>query len=451
MAQIWLTGAENPAHHEVLTRCSAPRLAFNVSAWARNNRSSWKNGLGHQFDWIAWADGPSTVEDLGDATKAMGIPPSYVIGPEEWSFHPHWIPVWNGQEPAPSPHVGSSLVVTDTVFTDRALRRRVLGGRKRDSLLGVITGKTRGVDKFDLIISSAWWSAAKNGETQVWTGTKMSRYNASRKMEQREKHSEDIEALGVDPGRVMADDSDAVAELAVRSWIEFGNSIEGPPPTPDREPSHSSRTRPEVDTDSYIEYGELERRAQRADIVSPRDRHIVLPTMSALSRTIKDPITGEERSEGVIGSSHASLRQCDNCFLAPSCPQYQAGADCAYHIPVEIRSREQLQATLQAVLEIQTQRVLQARFAEEITGQEMDPLVGREMDRLFNLTSKMKTVMAQSDSLKVTIEGSGSGVEASGGALSKLFGATIGDEARQLRDPLASDKILEIADDGSNS
>lgn len=437
MTQVWLSGAENPDLHKYLDG-DAFRIAINVSAWERNYSSNWSPGFSTEgVEWLAWADDLSCdVDPLGRIVEAMGHPPKYVVGPEAWSFHPQWMPVWSGDGEL-QPHVGGSMFVTDSVFADKGLRRRALGARRRDSIIGVITGKTRGVDQFDMIISSAWWSVVRNGETQVWNGTKMCRYNASRKSEVRERHEEDIKALGVDYESVLNDETMALAKLAIRSWVELANVVGD-----DTEVSQYSSSEVAIPDNSR---GPVDGNRQwLPDIGAPREGTKLLPGMGLAMKPVTDAITGEESELRVVVSESTPLRRCDNCFLASSCPEYKPGAECAYSIPVEIRSRDQIQGVLQAVLEIQTQRVLLARFAEEISGQDMDPMVGKEMDRLFNLTGKMKAVLDQADTLNISISGHGaSAVEAGGGVISKLFGASSGEDARRLRSPIPTDKVLE--------
>lgn len=167
--------------------------------------------------------------------------------------------------------------------------------------------------------------------------------------------------------------------------------------------------------------------------------------MQAFVKQTED-LQGTVSESLVVQSTSESLRQCNNCYLADSCPSFTPDASCAYAIPVEIRSREQMESVMQAVLEIQTQRVMQARFSEEITGQELAPEVGREMDRLFSLTAKMQESLDTRDSLTLTVSAKGAGGQA-GGALSRLFGAQVADNAKALPEPVPSDAILaEVVD-----
>lgn len=431
MTAVWLAGAENPQQHQYFGMESTQRVAFNVGAWVRNYRSRWSLDFA-PVEWVAWTDSETTpVEDLADAIDVMGSYPTFVVGPPSWSQSKVYLPVWNGEGELPRQYIESGVVLTDAAFCDKAVSRRVLSARRRDSVLGVITGKSLGVERYDMVISSAWWSVQKNGETQVWDGRKLRRYNAYSKERVRTYHRDDIEALGVDPDRVLADDVPALTVLAMRSWNAFDSSDD-------------RGVAPESTMPALVEEPDSGSGRNLPATPVARERH-VLPVMQAFVKQTED-LQGTVSESLVVQSTRDSLRQCNNCYLADSCPSFTPDASCAYAIPVEIRSREQMESVMQAVLEIQTQRVMQARFSEEITGQELAPEVGREMDRLFSLTAKMQESLDTRDSLTLTVSAKGGGGQA-GGALSRLFGAQVADNAMALPEPVPSDAILaEVVD-----
>jgi len=105
---------------------------------------------------------------------------------------------------------------------------------------------------------------------------------------------------------------------------------------------------------------------------------------------------------------------------------------------VQIRTKEQLQALMEAIIEIQTQRVLQARFAEEIQGQELSASTGREIDLLFKTVERMKNILDQRESFKVTVD-----AKAGGGMLTRLFGSNVGNNARQLPEPADPNAVID--------
>ena len=101
--------------------------------------------------------------------------------------------------------------------------------------------------------------------------------------------------------------------------------------------------------------------------------------------------------------------------------------ECAYKLPIEIRTKDQLQSALRALIEMQVGRVLFARFAEELEGQGLDPALSAEMDRVFNLVEKFSNISDTRDMVRLQVEARGNA-----GVLSRIFGARAGDTARQL-------------------
>ena len=98
--------------------------------------------------------------------------------------------------------------------------------------------------------------------------------------------------------------------------------------------------------------------------------------MEADTITVRDDAGNEVEQHNTISSVAGSVRQCSTCALGPACPSYQPGNSCAYNIPVVIRTKDQRQAVLRTLVEIQTQRILMGSFAEQVNGQP-DALVGR--------------------------------------------------------------------------
>lgn len=439
MASIYLAGAENPAHQQIMASCAALKVAVNVTSLRRRKTFSWSLDLPYpEWEWVAYCDGPATAEDLQLVLDAAAKPPTHVIGPPSWEDHPGYIPLWNGEGDMPR---HSGLVVTDRVFRDKAMRRKTLSSRTLGTVLGAITGTTdTDIGRLDIVVSGAWWSSMKYGETQVWDGRAMHRYNADRKSEVRARHRDDILALGIDFDAVMLEDPDETARLAVASWRAYEESLS-------RANVVKLVPRSEVSINEDDESMSDVSSGSAIDMPVVQDRHrALLPVIGLSSIT-----TTERQGDGstileeqpVVRSVHSSIRACDNCYLAQAgCPGFQPGHRCAYAIPVEIRSKDQLQAVMQALIEMQTQRVLMARFAEELSGQELTPEVGRELDRLFSSVEKMRDIMDNRDTLKMTVEARGKA-----GVLSRLFGDRVGANARVLGTPIDPDNVIDTVFD----
>lgn len=121
------------------------------------------------------------------------------------------------------------------------------------------------------------------------------------------------------------------------------------------------------------------------------------------------------------------LRQCNSCYLSSRCPAFSEHSECAYKLPIEIRTKDQLQAALRALIEMQVGRVLFARFAEELEGQGLDPALSAEMDRVFNLVEKFSNISDTRDMVRLQVEARGNA-----GVLSRIFGQKAGEVSRQL-------------------
>jgi hypothetical protein len=127
----------------------------------------------------------------------------------------------------------------------------------------------------------------------------------------------------------------------------------------------------------------------------------------------------------LLTSRHQSLRQCNTCFVAANCPAHVQDSECAYDLPVEVKTKDQMKSLLNAVIEMQGQRVAFMRYAEEVSGGYADPNLSQEIDRLFSLVAGVKALDENRESLKISVER-----QSSGGVLSAIFG----DRAQVLRE-----------------
>jgi hypothetical protein len=433
---LYFAGAEDPSAYEILSIAGAERVAINVAQWGRNYRQQWPDLDRTDFpEWLAWSDSVYVLDDLLALIDLIGKPPTYIVGDEEcdWNVHPGFLPLWEGHGTMPRTVVGGGIAVVDRVFTDSFMSKQVLSSRKREQVLCAITGKSRHLEKWDIVVTAAWQSTIRYGETQIWDGSHLHRLEANRKSEIRSKFTDEIEGLGVDPWNVLADDSMSVATLAVRSWMAFEDKHLSPVPTDISEVSNELESAPP--RDAVI--------PERLMTTRSEGRH-VLPSMALYEQSIAEK-DGHESMELQVGSVDSSLRRCDNCFLAPTCPAYTAGSECGYAIPVRITNKRQMMSVLNAMLEIQTQRVFQHRFAEEVQGQELDPATSTEMAKLFAMADRLKAIADERDTLSINVSataGTGNGV------LSQLFGKSVGEAAMEYTHSIDSEDILEAIEVG---
>jgi hypothetical protein len=169
-----------------------------------------------------------------------------------------------------------------------------------------------------------------------------------------------------------------------------------------------------------------------------------LPVFGYQMKTIVD--TDDEgrdvlKEVPVVHSQYSSLRQCNTCFVAANCPAFKDNNTCAFNLPVEVKTKDQLKGLLTAIIEMQGQRVAFMRFAEETNGGYADPNVSQEIDRLFKLVSSMKELESNKEFVRITAER-----QTSGGVLSAIFG----DRAQVLKEmpqPFNEDQTTMIIKD----
>jgi hypothetical protein len=118
----------------------------------------------------------------------------------------------------------------------------------------------------------------------------------------------------------------------------------------------------------------------------------------------------------IVRRSQEPVRQCNTCSLSANCPAYLPGNQCKFQMPIQIRTREQMQALTEAMLELQASRVFFASFSEDTTGYH-DPTVGKEMDRFAKLASVFSKLGESKETLKVEATRT-----TQGGVLSQIFG-----------------------------
>ena len=145
---------------------------------------------------------------------------------------------------------------------------------------------------------------------------------------------------------------------------------------------------------------------------------------------------GVIKESQTITSQSTSLRACDTCFVASNCPAFKPQSMCAFKLPVEVKTKEQLRSLLNAIIEMQGQRVAFARFAEQMNGGYPDQNVSAEIDRLFRLIKTTKELTDEKAYLRMTVERSGSA-----GVMSAIFG----DRADKLKEieTIDSEKVIK--------
>jgi len=310
---------------------------------------------------------------------------------------------------------------------------------------GVACAKPDNLRQVPLTTAStlSWLSPMMRGETIVWDGTRLIRYQKKQKDQARPRYKAVIERAGLDFDKIMNDDSNEVTRLAIWSYLQLEKSLNS------KLSDHSG---------GMDDPGLAETRGSTPDNrgsevrkvlspVAPEDL-MTLPVFGVNNKTI---IEKDEAGRDVIAdvpvlqSTQTSFRQCNSCFVASNCPAFTPNSSCKFSLPVEVKTKDQLKGLLNAVIEMQGARVAFARFAEELNGGYPDPNTGQEIDRLFKLVGEVKKLEENKEFIQITAQR-----QSSGGMLSALFG----DRANTLREipggAISEGEVSKIIDQGLN-
>jgi hypothetical protein len=277
------------------------------------------------------------------------------------------------------------------------------------------------------VASTTWLSASMHGETFVWAGSELKRYPARYKEQARKRHRTIFEDAGLDAQKIEADDPTEVLKLSLWSWEQQIAAI--------------SQRQGDAVTLTLIQ-GDPENGETGAAVVPlfPAGEHtegVAQPPASRVKKLLPgieqepfthrytDPDTGERasREEHRLTVTDLNVRACDGCFLARKCVEYKAGYQCAYEIPVRVRTKEQYLALLDNLIAMQTERVLFMRVVEGTEGGYADPNLSQEMDRLAKLIKLKSDIEEASFSFSMKVQAKDSSQV---GLIGRLFGKEAG-------------------------
>jgi hypothetical protein len=188
---------------------------------------------------------------------------------------------------------------------------------------------------------------------------------------------------------------------------------------------------------------DVEVRKNSAQELVQRDPNEVtnLPVFGYKMKTIVE--TGEDGKDvlkdvPVVHTQQSSLRQCDSCFVAANCPAFKPQNTCAFNLPIEVKTKDQLKALMVSMIEMQGQRVAFMRFAEEMNGGYADPNVSQEVDRLIKMVKEVNDMNSDKEFIQITAQR-----QSSGGVLSAIFGDRA-QALKELPETLKEDTVTRI-------
>ena len=292
---------------------------------------------------------------------------------------------------------------------------------------------------FSTTSTLSWLSPMRRGETIIWDGMKIARYPKKMKDQARKRYKAVVERAGLDFDKFIGDDTLEASRVAIWSYLQLEKTMK------DKDKNNITPIRPDVlvdNSDDTLYTGLMEmggygsdnsgmevRKKERAELTQRDPSEVVsMPVFGYQMKTIVDQ--DEEgrdvlKQVPVVQSQSSSLRQCDTCFVAATCPAFKPASTCAFSLPVEVKTKEQLKGLLTAIIELQGQRVAFMRFSEELNGGYADPNTSDEIDRLMKLVKSVKELDESKEFIQITAQRN-----QSGGVLSAIFG----DRAQVLKE-----------------
>jgi hypothetical protein len=280
---------------------------------------------------------------------------------------------------------------------------------------------------FESASSLAWLSPMTHGETIIWDGTRLVRYPKKMKEQARTRYRQVYEKAGLDFDKIMEDDPQEVCRLAIWSYeqLEMKLNMMSNQGFDDENLYTNSDDMDDVES-AETTLANADKRGVDVRKLEARNPEEMgnLPVFGYDLKTNVDE-HGVIQDTTHVQSQSVSLRACDTCFVASNCPAYKPQSVCAFKLPVEVKTKEQLKSLINAVIEMQGQRVAFMRFAEEMNGGYADPNVSQEIDRLFKLIKTTKELDDSREFIRMTVERQGGA-----GVLSQIFG----EKAKELNE-----------------
>jgi hypothetical protein len=296
---------------------------------------------------------------------------------------------------------------------------------------------------FDTVSTLAWISPMRRGETIVWDGAKLMRYPKKMKAQARLRYRTVVEKAGLDYKKFVDDDTKEATKVAIWSYKQLERAM-----------SKNKNSQVSDNSDDTLYTGLMElggvgsnnsgsekRKVERAEVVQRDPEDIVpLPVFGYEVKTIVENEGGHDvlKDVAVVQGQWDSLRQCNTCFVKDNCPAFKEDNACAFSLPVEVKTKEQMQGLLRSIVEMQGQRVAFMRFQEELNGGYADPNVSQEIDRLFKIVGNMKDLETNKEFVQITASR-----QTSGGILSNIFGDRAS-ALKEMQQPLTEEETTII-------
>lgn len=348
-------------------------------------------------------------------------------------FGDKFLPIWHRDQGYPElvalaekyKNVGISGKTIDADMTLSG-RVRALQSQYGTSFHGISVSNPNNLRQVPLETASslAWISPMMRGETIVWDGSKLVRYQKKMKDQARPRYKGVAEKAGLDFDLILEDDSSEVTKLAVWSYLRLEESLNKKNFNVVLSDNSDYTDDPGDAETGWVEPDNRVVDTLKVSVERDLSELKTLPVFSVTTKTIIDKDeSGRDviRDASVLSSNTSSLRQCNTCFVAANCPAVKPNSACAFNLPIEVKTKDQLKGLLNAIIEMQGQRVAFMRFSEEMNGGYADPNTSQEIDRLFKIVKSLKELEENKEFVRMTVER-----QTSGGVMSALFGDKAG-------------------------
>jgi hypothetical protein len=272
---------------------------------------------------------------------------------------------------------------------------------------------------FSTASTLSWLSPMRHGETIIWDVSKLARYPKRMKAQARPRYKSVVEKAGLDFTKFVEDDTLEATKVAIWSYLQLEKTMDKKIISDNSDDTLYTglmETGVGSSNNSDLEV----RKVERSEVVQRDPQEVQpMPVLGFDMKTVIENVDGRDvlMEVPVVQSNRSSLRQCNTCFVSANCPAFKPDNSCAYNLPIEVKTKEQLKGLLTAIIEMQGQRVAFMRMAEELSGGYADPNTSQEMDRLMKLVKTVKDMETNKEFIQITASRS-----SEGGVLSQLFG-----------------------------
>jgi hypothetical protein len=287
--------------------------------------------------------------------------------------------------------------------------------------------------RWDSVGSTSWISPSTFGDTHVWTGRELLRYPTAYKEKARKDHRNHFINAGFDPDLILNDDRNEVLRLGVWSWEQLIADL-----------NRRMAFRPVTNLAEMPAIESAEITEDAVDNPDPQTQNTVLVPAPPKKR-VKEMmpglhfVPGGDDSDQVFERTGDNLRNCDNCPLSTKgCPRFEPGSECGYAMPIMIRTPRDMENVENALLEMQTERVMFMKMSEDLDFGADPSMLSKEMDRLHKMIKDKREGNMEKTTIHISQQKPGQL-----GMIGRIFGEEAAERATAYDDPVPVDAILE--------